>query len=69
MKVQELIDRLSEFDGDKTVCINDSPRYAPAYAYDVKFVRNAELSPYFSDDDETEEVVSIRIGEQIGVVE
>lgn len=69
MKVRELIDRLSEFDGDKTVCINDSTRYGNAYAYDVRFVRDAELSPYFSDDDETEEVVSIRIGEQIGVVE
>lgn len=27
MKVRELIDRLSEFDGDKTVCINDSTRF------------------------------------------
>lgn len=64
MKVKELIERLSEFDGDKTVCVNDSTRYGNAYAYDVRFVRNAELSPYWVD--ENEEVVSIRLGEQIG---
>lgn len=66
MKVKELIERLSEFDGDKTVCVNDSTRYSNAYAYDVMFVRNAELCPYWFD--ETEEVVSIRLGEQIGTV-
>lgn len=66
MKVKELIERLSEFDGDKTVCVNDSTRYGNAYAYDVRFVRNAELSPYWVD--ENEAVVSIRLGEQIGTV-
>ena len=66
MKVKELIERLSEFDGDKTVCVNDSTCYGNAYAYDVRFVRNAGLSPYWVD--ENEAVVSIRLGEQIGTV-
>ena len=66
MTVKKLIEILSEFDADKNVCINGSTQFCNAYAYDVKSVKNDTLTPYFGSEDE--DVVSIRLGEQIGAV-
>jgi len=69
MTVKELKELLEQFDENKPVCINHSSRYSGSYAYDVREVKDASLSPYWSANDEEEQVVRIELGEQIGSVE